>query len=157
MAGSMALLSTLSTAVDLVVARRERQLGRDPSEEQSPDVVIPSLLEGLVGLEDHVMALRASIVAGEREDRKGVELVRRLNDLILYSGAYRDLHAIHQRLMSLYPRVGEDLVEGTRRLHRTCESLIECEEARPVDVLTFLDKCSILIAEIRAATPQNRA
>lgn len=151
----MALLSTLSTAVDLAGAMRERRLGRDPSEQQSPEIVLPSLAEGLRSLEYHIISLRTSIVAAQEESSVRVVLVRQMNDLILLGGVSRALHGMHQQLMSLYPGVGEDMVEKARHLHRSCGELIECEETEARNIIDFIEETVEFVAMTRSAVGQR--
>ena len=153
----MALLSTLSTAIDLVGAMRERRRGRDPSEQQSSEIALPSLAEGLRSLEHHIIALRTSIVAAENETNERVVLVRQMNDLILLSGVSRGMHGVHQHLMSLYPGVGEDLVEKARHLHRSCGGFLESEEPAVGNIIDFIDETVEFVAMTRSAVRQNGA
>ncbi len=145
----MALLSTFATAVDLIRASHARRLGRDPSEQQSSDVVFSSLTDELCELEDHLIALRASLAAAEREALNRVALVRHMSDLILLGGVSRSLHAIHQHLMSLYPGVSENLVEDARRLHTACGELIEHDDGLAAKIVAFIEDCTDFVAEIR--------
>lgn len=151
----MALLSTLSTAVDLVGAMRERRLGRDPSEQQAREIVIPSLADGVRELDDHLIALRASLVAAERESSERVVFVRHMNDLILLGGLSRDLHGMHQRLMSLYPDVSENLVEDARRLHRACSELIDTDVTAQDRLGGFIEDTAEFLAATRAALAEE--
>lgn len=156
-ARSMALLSTLSTAVDVIRAMRERRLGRDPSEQQDSDVVLLSLASELELLAEHVMALRASLVAREGEARGRVILVRHMNDLILIGNLSRGLHRVHQLLMSLYPDVTEDVIEEARRLHSESGALVEDRSDAVDTAVRFADDVSMLLAMIRRETRLSRS
>ncbi len=152
----MALLSTLTTALDLLSAMRERRLGVDPSEQQSPDVVLPSLSEGVRRVEHNIIALRASLVAAERESCEQVTIARHMNDLIMLAGLSRDLHGMHQRLMSLYPDVNEDLVESARRLRQACCEMIERHDLEPDRIVTFIEGTVEFVSSTKAAVAFRR-
>ena len=151
----MALLSTLSTAAGVISAMRERRMGRDPADQQAPEVVLPSLAGEIRELEDYLIALRTGLVAAEREAEGRVALVRTLSDLMLLGGFARNLHVVHQHLMSLYPAVDEDLVEDARLLHATCGRLIENSDPSHERMAAFIEKADDFLAVVRMSMPPD--
>ena len=120
---AMVLFSTLSTAADVWHAAQERRAGRDPSEQEAAAVVAPYLHEAAGTVQAGLMQLQASRLAGG-EEKYVAGLVRRYNELMTLRRVEQELHVIHQRLLSLYPAVSENLVEGARLLHRDCGALL---------------------------------
>lgn len=149
----MALLSTLSTAAGIVSAMRERRLGRDPADQQAPEVVLPSLAGEMRELTNYLVALRTSLVAAEREAEGRVALIRTLSDLILLGGFARNLHVVHQHLMSLYPAVEEDLVEAARYLHAACVRLTEHSDPSHERLAAFIEEADDFLAVLRKSIP----
>ena len=123
---TMMLLSTLTTAVTVRQAVRERQAGRDPSMQESDHVVRPYLKAVASELLEMLMRLQASLVyAQHHRDDAGAALVRRFDDLMTLHRVQRLLHTVHQRLLSLYPDVSEALLEEARELQGACSRAIE--------------------------------
>lgn len=134
----MSLLSTLSTALDVAISIRERRRGHDPSEQQSFNVVVPHLLKDIQDLATQLTALRASSVASEREAREEIQTVRQMNELLILAGIDHRLIGMHQRLMSLFPAVSEDLVEAARKLITVCSDLRERDAGDPETTSRFV-------------------
>jgi hypothetical protein len=109
----MSLLASLRTAVEVCNALTLRRAGRDPSEQEESEPARNHLREAREELRQVVTRLRISVVI---EDSQETALVRAFEDRTLMAHAARSLHLVHQRLLSLYPEVPEDLVEGARRL-----------------------------------------
>ena len=149
----MALLSTLSTAAGVISAMRERRLGRDPADQQAQEVVLPSLAAEIRQLEDYLIALRTSLVAAEREEEGRIALIRTLSDLMLLGGFARNLHVVHQHLMSLYPAVDVTLVEAARVLHASCGRLIEDSDPSHERMGAFVEEADDFIASVRRSMP----
>jgi len=114
---TVAMLSTLLTALEVRFRTSERRAGRDPSDQEEPLVAKAYLGEGVADLEDLLMQLStsAAITANHDEDYI-VAAVRRFDDLMMLNQAGVLLQSIHQRLLSLYPAVREALVEEARLL-----------------------------------------
>ncbi|MEX0599178.1 MAG: hypothetical protein WD205_00965, partial [Rhodothermales bacterium] len=70
-------------------------------------------------LDDHLIALRAGRVLrrGEASTRR-IRFARSVNEVLLLNRIARLFHGIHQRLLSLYPAVPEELVEQARILEK---------------------------------------
>lgn len=136
---AMVLFSTLSTAADVWHAVRERRAGRDPSEQETAAVVRPYLRRAAGDLQARLMQLQASRLRAEADDEGRVAaLVRRYQELMALRQVAQELHTIHQRLLSLYPAVDEDLVEEARLLHATCEQWLAEQEGD--DLSLFLHR-----------------
>lgn len=147
---SMSLLSTLTSALEVAVAMRERREGRDPSGQQTTSEVLPRLEEDARELEGRLIALRTSLIAAERESGNRVAVVRQLNDLLLVAGIGRGLYGMHQRLMSLYPAVTEELVERSRLIHVACTTLADCEDNACEEMLTFVHGAEAFLEALRS-------
>ena len=131
---AMVLFSTLSTATNVWHGVRERRAGRDPSEQEASAVVRPYLRHAAGELQARLMQLQASRLRAATDAEGHVAaLVRRYQELMTLRQVARELHTIHQRLLSLYPAVHEALVEEARLLHSTCEQCLagQEEEALP--------------------------
>jgi hypothetical protein len=114
---SMALMSAMSTAADLVAGMAERRNGIDPTAQEAPDVARPYLRAAAEELGDQLAALRAgrALVVDDDASRM-IGLARRVNEMLLLNRIVRLFHSIHQRLLSLYPAVPDELVEQARIL-----------------------------------------
>lgn len=122
--GSMVLLATLSTVAEVWHAVRERRAGRDPSEQESPAVALPSLRAARRELGERALRLQASLACTPAEAEAHLpRLVRRFDDLMTLRRVGRLLQRIHQCLLSLYPGVSEDLVEEVRYLEARCREV----------------------------------
>src|SRR5690606_11215320 len=117
---AFALLATLRTANDVRHALAERRAGRDPSEQEDAPGVRAYLGGVLPELRGLVARLRLGLVVAPDER---VALVRACEDRLLLHKLARELHVVHQRLLSLYPEVPEELVERARRQQAEAERL----------------------------------
>ena len=123
---SMTLLATLSTAADVRNAIAERRAGRDPSAQEPTDVAAASLRttgDELMDLLMQLMLGRVHLKHGEEAEQAAI--VRHFDLLMKLRRAERLVHAMHQRLLSLYPDVSEALVEEARLVHDQIEDLVD--------------------------------
>lgn len=127
----MALLATLQTAWTVKGAIGERRAGRDPAAEQPAEDARAYLADAARELTRlHMQLLMAKVQAARRSPSNGeapagdedaepparrVAVVRQFDVLMKLRRTDRLLHGAHQRLMSLYPAVSEELVEEARR------------------------------------------
>ncbi|PSQ80489.1 MAG: hypothetical protein BRD46_04105 [Bacteroidetes bacterium QS_8_68_15] len=132
----MALLATLQTATTVWEGLRERREGRDPAGQEAAGTA-RAYLDDAAGeltrlhmqlLMAKVQADRASPFGSEGGSDEGEEpaeerspaagspaaAARRFDLLMKLRRTDRLLHGAHQRLMSLYPAVSEELVEEAR-------------------------------------------
>lgn len=114
------LLATLRTANEVRHALAERRAGRDPSAQEPAASVRDYLAEALPELKGLVARLRISLVV-ERDERAA--LVHAFEDRMVLARLSRELHIVHQRLLSLYPDVPEGIVEDTRLRQQEVERL----------------------------------
>lgn len=150
---AVALFSTLATAADVSRAMRERRAGRDPSAQEADAVVRPYLRRAAGDLQARLMQLQASRLQADRADEEGyvAALVRRYHELMALRRVERQLHVVHQRLLSLYPAVTETLVEDVRLLHRQSGALLAGEEDLSVFLHRALVFCGQLLREVGRA------
>lgn len=116
----MALLSTLRTASEVRHAMAERRAGRDPSGQERGQPVRAYLQAALPTLRGLLSRLRVSLVV-ERDERAA--FVQAFEDRLALARLARELHVVHQRLLSLYPAVPEALVEEARLRQQEAERL----------------------------------
>ena len=148
---SMVLMSTLATAADVMQAMRERRQGRDPSEQEPAHAAGAFLRQAIRELQDALISLRATLVAADVADAPySVTATRRLNVILMLHSLSRLLHGIHQRLLSLYPEVTEDLVEETRSLESACRHLLVSNADYEI-VSLFVDRSEALTRLLREA------
>ena len=117
---SMMLLSVLSTAADVHEGINRRRAGRDPRTQEDPSRVRAYLWKAVQRLEDGCIRLFMQQVYTADQ-----EVVRRMDQLLLVRRLTRELHLVHQRLLSLYPAVAEEPVEEVRLLEQRFEALAE--------------------------------
>lgn len=144
---TMVLLATLSTAAEVRHAVRERRAGRDPSGQEAAADARAFLAQSVAELQEMLMGLQASLVYTTREHDEAPlpGLVRRFDDLMKLGRAARLLHLIHQRLLSLYPAVPEEVVEETRLVQLQAARLVEAgDDVRPAAAETFLYRTLVL-------------
>jgi hypothetical protein len=121
----LALFASLSTAAEVAVAIRDRQADRDPSAQEADGAALSYLSRAVPELRQLLMRLRL-LVAGRLDALEGTSpLLRRFPELMLLLRASRLLHRIHQRLLSLYPAAGVDLIEGVRLLEYAAAQLLQ--------------------------------
>lgn len=144
---SIVLMSTLATAADVVHGMSERRHGRDPSAQEDPKVAAAFVRAASVDLQDHLLALQASrVLSGGENGDTSILLSRRMNEVMIFNYVARLLHLVHQRAMSLYPAVPEELVEEARLLHGMCTALRDDDETVSFDafILQMQDFCQTL-------------
>jgi hypothetical protein len=115
---SMMLLSVLSTAADVGGAIDRRRAGQDPRAQEGSIYVRSYLSDAVDRLDKGFIGLFIQQVG-----RFEHEAVRHMDQLLLIRRLTRELHLVHQRLLSLYPRVSEEVIEEVRILERRCERL----------------------------------
>ncbi len=130
---ALVLLSTLRTAVEVRHAIAERRAGRDPSEQEDAPSVEAYLREAVPALQSLLARLRISLVVERAED---AAFVQAFEDRLVLSRLARELHVVHQRLLSLYPAVPESLVEEARLRQQEAERLVAASGAGFERVLT---------------------
>ena len=148
---TMVLLSTLTTASELRHALQERRAGRDPSTQETDEVVRPYMEVARLELQEMLMRLRASLAYAQHgHDDEMTAVVRRFDDLMTLTRAATLLQTVHQRLLSLYPHVSEALIEEARVLQRTSRKVIEAEDASYMARLApFLEHALVFAARMK--------
>ena len=130
---TMTLLASLNAAAEIKFGMRERKAGRDPSFDEDESVAIPVLNEELQVLKTLVFQLRSSLaivdtIGDEKQEVEELsQPVNRFIDLMRLEKAGTSLQSIHQRLLSLYPTIDENLAEQARVLKNTAAQLKEQE------------------------------
>lgn len=143
----MTLLSTLSAAAEVRQASLERRAGHDPSTQEAAGFVRHYLLQALPELEELLMRLRlVQAYVRYREEAQPVALLRRFDALMTLRRTTRLLEVVHQRLLSLYPDVAEDLVEEARSLTEAAR------QGASLDAETFPDYLHTLLGRGLAFT-----
>jgi hypothetical protein len=148
---TVAVLSTLLTALEVRFRTSERQAGRDPSNQEESSVARMYLGEAVAEMEDLLMQLSASAVfTASRDEDHLIVAVRRFDDLMMLNQAGVLLHSMHQRLLSLYPAVREALVEETRLLQSMQREVVDAEdESYPDRLSRFVERGFKLSLSIR--------
>ncbi len=113
-----ALMATLAAALDWTHGYRERKAGRDPAAVQPPAEAF-AFLEGAAADLEEVLVHRAlAEVRRARLGADGAAAMTAAADAAFSAGRLAALlHGVHQRLLSLYPAAGPDLLEEVRTLH----------------------------------------
>lgn len=148
--GIMTLLATLSAATEVKYRLEERKAGRDASTQEDKDFAISFLTEAEDELRASLVNLRSGfILYGSDSEDVVATSVRRFSDLSRLRSMCSLLQHMHQRMLSLYPSISEELVEEARLLVSECESLLEQEEGSfkigaPLFVERALLFCDIL-------------
>ena len=147
----MALLATLQTATTVWEGVRERRAGRDPAAQEPAGQARAYLQAAAAELTRlHMQLLMAKIQVAPPDDDAAAPAehsadekpgdssahmaatVRRFDLLMKLRRADRLLHGAHQRLMSLYPAVSEELVEEARRCRGALARLHGAPSRAPV-------------------------
>ena len=113
------LLSTTSASVRILRSIHDRKMGADPSaQEEEPDAVA-GLADSVRDLQELLMPLfvAGAVTADSPPGDERVYLVQQYDVLHRAAASASLLHRVHQRLMSLYPRVPDHLLEEVRLLH----------------------------------------
>lgn len=147
---TMTLLATLRAAADVKLTMKERKAGLDPSEQESDAIASAYLEEAGDEIRTSLLQLRTSIVIAQQESDDPVTVsVRRFNDLNQIHRLSHLLHRIHQRLLSLYPRISEELAEDARIVALQSDALLEVEEADYFDhIETFIKRALQFITRL---------
>lgn len=117
---ALVLLSTLRTATEVRYALAERRAGRDPSEQEDARPVRAYLQAVGSEIGSLIARLRVSLVVEHEEQ---AAFVQAFEDRLTLSRLARELHVVHQRLLSLYPDVPESLIEAARLRQAEAEHL----------------------------------
>ena len=150
----MTLIATLNAATQVKYRLEERKAGHDPSSQEDALFATNFLLEAEDELRTILMDLRASFLfyGDNREDIIAYS-VRCFNDLSRFLQASGLLQQIHQRLLSLYPAISEELAEEARKLsiafHQlTDDTQTDANEGARQLVGKAFSFCDSLLAEI---------
>ena len=147
---SIVLMSTLATAADVMHGMSERRHGRDPSAQEDEEVAATFIRAAAIELKDHLLALRASRVLSDDDDAaQSVRISRRMNEVMILNYIARLLHVVHQRALSLYPALSEELVEEARILHGECTAMRDEEEAVSFD--GFVERAQDFCGALRSS------
>ena len=127
--GIMTLLATLSAATEVKYRIEERKAGRDASAQEDEEFATSFLLEAEDELRTSLVNLRAGFILYEYDSDDAISTsIRRFSDLSQLHSMCSHLQRMHQRMLSLYPNMPEDLIEEARKLIASCESLLELDE-----------------------------
>ena len=150
---SMALLATLTAAGRAWHHTRERRAGRDPSVQEHEAVVRPWLRNAVDDLRPLLMRLHASLAYQQhRPDEPALaRAVRRFDDLMLLGRLTDRLQGVHQRLLSLYPAVDEQLVEDARMVHQQGSDLLGDEAIGGDQLAAWVDRALAFVERLDAA------
>ena len=152
--GIMTLLATLSAATEVKYRIEERKAGRDASAQEDEAFAASYLQEAEDELRTSLVNLRAGFILHEYESSDTTATsIRRFSDLSQLHSMTSHLQRMHQRMLSLYPHISEELVEEARMLVATCESLLELEEDQyktraPLFVQRALQFCDNLVDDL---------
>lgn len=125
---AIVLMSTLATAADVVYGMSERRQGRDPSSQEDSELAGRWIRAAAHEIEEYLLSLRAGRILLERDDAEGSHAhSRRMSEVMILNHLVRLFQVVHQRLLSLYPAVSEELVEDSRLLHAECTALRDGE------------------------------
>jgi hypothetical protein len=148
---AMALLASLRTAVDLCDALAARRGGRDPSDQEAPEAARRYLREARPELASLAAGLRAGLAV---ERAPEAELVGAFEDRMRLARAARELHVVHQRLLSLYPDVDAGLVERARRIQAEAARLATSDEdgAFPYALSAWVEATTVFLDALAEAS-----
>lgn len=128
--GIMTLLATLSAATEVKYRLDERKAGRDASTQEDEAFATSFLTEAEDELRASLVSLRSGFILYDSDSDDIISTsVRRFSDLSRLRTMCSLLQYMHQRMLSLYPSISEELVEEGRLLISECELLLEQEEA----------------------------
>lgn len=150
---SMMLLSVLSTAADVHTVINRRRAGQDPRAQERPSDVRSYLSAAIDRLEEGFVRLFMQHACISE-----LEAVRRLDQLLLVRRLSRELHLVHQRLLSLYPGVSEEPVEEVRLLEQRCEAFAgQSPESSVEDLPAIVDRGLQTTSQLRRVLGSNAA
>lgn len=110
----MTLAAAVRAAVGASRSIEDRRAGREPSAQEPEDVARADLAALCDEVSTLVVRLRLHAVAAAPTPETAVLLA--FEDLTLVEDLGRAVRRAHQKLLSLYPAVPEDVVEEARRL-----------------------------------------
>lgn len=122
---SLTLLATLSTASDVRHAVAERRAGRDPSAQEPVGRAQGRIREACTPLTNTALHLLRSTVPTASDEVPMAAVVRHFDERMHVYRMGQWAHDIHQALLSLYPRVSEELVEEARAVSDLADALAE--------------------------------
>ena len=130
---TFALVSSATAAIRVLRAVRERQDGRDPSDQEAPHLAAEGLAESIRALLDllHPQIIASAVELDEATTDDRVQFVRRFDQLHRALEAASLVHRVHQRLLSLYPAVPEEVVEEARALQLELAAVASTEGTEP--------------------------
>ena len=117
---SLALISTLSAAVEVHRGVLARRSGQDPSAQEAAATARAHLQTDAAALRLLLVRLRVNLVC---EDEAAPGAARRLSEGLLLARGGRLLQRMHQRLLSVYPDVEPALVEAARVLKGRADAI----------------------------------
>ncbi|MEM8598991.1 MAG: hypothetical protein AAGF99_03640 [Bacteroidota bacterium] len=133
---AMALVASLRTAAVVREAIADRLAGRDPSEQEAARTARADLARLTRDLADDVKRLRVRLATLATDDDLDARaaLVQAFEDRLLMNRLGRELHVVHQKLLSLYapsPEAGvpEATVELARRVQANAARLASDDAA----------------------------
>ena len=164
----MALLATLQTATTVWEGVRERREGRDPAAQEAAGDARAYLDDAAGELTRlHMQLLMAKVQAdraseGNTADRPSDDepappvssasrltaAVRRFDLLMKLRRTDRLLHGAHQRLMSLYPDVSEELVEEARQCRRELSDLRDASTGDRLAETSFEEALALFLQRL---------
>lgn len=146
---AMTLIATVTAAAEVTFGMRERKAGRDPSGQEHDEVVRPFLRDAADEIRRVLLQIRASLVVGaSSEENVTAQQVRRFTEIHQLRRLAPTMQRTHQRLLSLYPLVSEELAEEARALFVQMEALIQhAHDAEYPDAAEALIKRSMLFCE----------
>jgi hypothetical protein len=112
---AMALVASARAALGTARQIASRRAGRDPSEQEPEAPVRADLAVLRDALAEQVVRLRLRAVVGPPE-APAAALAQQFEDRLLLDDVARTTRRAHQKLLSLYPAVPDDLVEEARQL-----------------------------------------
>ena len=146
----MTLLATLSAATEVKFRIEERKAGRDASEQEDEEFALSYLIEAEDELRTALVNVRAGFVLDDASADPIAKSVRRFSELSRIRSMCSLLQLMHQRMLSIYPQISEELVEEARQLIIACEALLELEDEKGVPpfvqrALLFCDELAEVI------------
>ena len=150
----MTLLATLNAATAVKYRLEERKAGHDPSDQEDEVFVRDFLYDSQDTLKTLLLDLQASFLFYEDESEDAIAYsLRCFNDLSRFHQLSGLLQQIHQRLLSLYPAISEELAEEARKLSLACHLLIDENRTYLIeDAILFVDRalgfCEALSDEV---------
>ena len=150
----MTLLASLSAATEVKFRIEERKAGRDATTQEDEAFAVSYLLEAEDELRTSLVNLRAGFILQENDAKDAFALsVRRFSDLSRLHGMCNLLQRMHQRMLSVYPHLSEELVEEARILIPQCESLLDLDDTAyrtkaPLFVQQALSFCDRLLESL---------